>query len=149
MVVTLPVSVVVPPALVVTDVSAVVPPTTPPKVVAPVVFTARVCPPFTVELREIARLPVLASVVAAPRVTASFQVCVPVVVTLPVNVVVPPALVVTDVSAVVPPTTPPKVVAPVVFTARVCPPFTVELREIARLPVLVSVVAAPRVTVSL
>ena len=34
----------------------------------------------------------------------------------------------------------PKDVAPVVFTARAKPPFTVEPREMARLPVLVSVV---------
>ena len=90
MVVTLPVSVVVPPALVVTEVSAVVPPTTPLKVVAPVVFTARVCPPFTVEAKEIAALPVLVHVVAPVSVTASLYVCVPAVEMLPVSWVVPP-----------------------------------------------------------
>ena len=65
------------------------------------------------------------------------------------SVVLPPASVVSELKAVVPPTTFPNVVAPVVFTASVNAPFTVEARLIARLPVLFSVVFAARTTASL
>ena len=81
---------VAPPALVVRLVSAVVPPTAPAKVVAPVVFTASVCAPLTVPLKAIAPLPLLASVVAPVSVTASLYVCVPLVVIAPVSCVEPP-----------------------------------------------------------
>ena len=136
MVVTFAPMLVVPPTLVVT--LTTVGPTTPAKVVAPVVFTARVKAPFTVEFREMAAPPELVSAVAAVRLTASLKVWAPVVVTFAPMLVVPPTSVVT--LTTVGPTTPAKVVAPVVFTARVKAPFTVELREMARLPVLVSVV---------
>ena len=72
----------------------------------------------------------------------------PVVVTFPVSVVVPPALVVSEASAVPPPTAAPKVVAPVVFTTRVKPPLTVEVRRWRR-PHAVSAVADVRLTASL
>ncbi|MCA1661497.1 MAG: hypothetical protein LC648_04805 [Novosphingobium sp.] len=61
----------------------------------------------------------------------------------------PAASVISEVSAVPAPTAPPKVVAPAVSTARVWPPSSVEANEIAPLPVLVSVVAAPSMTASL
>ena len=55
----------------VTLVSALFAPTAPPKVVAPVVLTARACAPFTVLPKVMAPEPELASVVSAPKVTAS------------------------------------------------------------------------------
>ncbi|CAM5335726.1 hypothetical protein RLIN73S_02218 [Rhodanobacter lindaniclasticus] len=58
------------PLLVVSPVSAVAPPTAPPKLAAPPVFTVRVCAPFTVEPKPITPPPLLASVALAPSVTA-------------------------------------------------------------------------------
>ena len=63
--------------------------------------------------------------------------------------IVPAASVVTLVSAVVPPTTPPKVVVPAVFTVRACAPLTVLAKVTLPEPVLVSVAPAPKVTASL
>ena len=116
-------------------------PTTPAKVVAPVVFTARVKAPFTVEFREMAAPPELVSAVAAVRLTGSLY-----------------AWVLwwsrsrrcssyprvgrhahhrrTHHAA--------NVVAPAVFTAKAKAPFTVELKAMARSPVLVSVVLPAR-----
>ena len=62
------------------------------------------------------------------------------------STVVPAAFVVTLVNAVVPPTIPPKVVAPVVLITRLYAPLTVPPNVIAPLLELVSVVAAPSVT---
>ena len=58
----------------VTLTSAVVPPTAPEKVLVPAVWTASVCAPFTVPPKVMlpaAPVPLLDSVVAAPRFTAS------------------------------------------------------------------------------
>ena len=109
---------VVPPAeSVVTLVSGVVPPTTPPKVVVPAVVTVSVFAPFTVDARLIAPVLELVNVVASPSVTASLYVCAPVVeIVFPLMAVVPVPSVVTLVSLVAP-TAPPKVVV-VAFTVR-------------------------------
>ena len=116
---------VVPPASVVTLVSALEPPTAPPKVVTPLVFTVRACAPLTVEASVTLPVPA-ARIVSAPSVTASLKVCAPVVVTLPpLSAVEPPASVVTLVSAVVPPTAALKVVTPLLSTVRFAPPLTV------------------------
>ena len=65
-------------------------------------------------------------IVLFPSVTASLYVWPPVVFTLPPLIAVVPAKsVVTLVSAVVPPTAPPKVVVPPVFTINANGPFTV------------------------
>ena len=66
-----PLIAVLPPASVVRLVSAALAPTTPLKVVAPEVLTARACAPFTVLPKVMAPEPVLASVVSAPKVIAS------------------------------------------------------------------------------
>ena len=109
-----------PPALVVTLVKAVVPPTAPPKVVTPEVFTTKACAPLSVLPNVIAPLPVLVSVVSAPKDAASPKLCAPVVLTKPpLMATVPPASVLRLVNAVVPPTAPVKVVAPEVLTAKV------------------------------
>ena len=132
---------VVPAASVVTDVNAVFPPTIPPKVVVPLSFTVKVCPPFTV-LANVTFTPVNAAF--APNVTASLYVWAPVVV-IPVVLiaVVPAASVVTDVNGVTPPTTPPNVVVPAVFTARVWALFTVPPNVMFPAPVLVKVGRCP------
>src|SRR5256885_15805117 len=62
--------------------------------------------------------------------------------------VMPAAAVITLVSAVVPPTDPPKVVVPAVLTASEKAPLTVEAKLMFPLTVLVSVVLAPSVTAS-
>ena len=62
--------------------------------------------------------------------------------------VLPGASVVTEVSGVMLPTAPLKVVTPAVWTVRPKPPLTVEPRVILPLPVEVSVVSAPSVTAS-
>ena len=54
----------------------------------------------------------------------------------PLMAVVPPAFVVSVVRALVPPTTPPKVVVPVEFTVRVCAPSTVVTKVTGPLPAL-------------
>ena len=62
---------VVPPLFVVKLVTAVpLPPTTPPKVVVPAVFTAQVLAPLIVDTKPMSPGLVLAKVVAAPKVTA-------------------------------------------------------------------------------
>ena len=66
----------------------------------------------------------------------------------PLMAVVPPAFVVSVVRALVPPTTPPKVVVPVEFTVRLNKPSTVRAKVMAPVPAL-NVVFAPRVTASL
>ena len=71
MVIAPPLIAVVPVASVVSEVSAVVPPTIPPNVVVPAVLSASVCPPLSVVAKVSAPLPVLAKVVFAPSVTAS------------------------------------------------------------------------------
>ncbi len=68
---------------------------------------------------------------------------------LPLRSVVPPALVVSDVKGVVPPTAPSKVVRPVVLSVRFWAPSTVLPNVMAPPTVLVSVVSAPSVTASL
>ena len=60
-----------------------------------------------------------------------------------------PLFVVRPVSAVVPPTAPPKLAAPPVFTASACAPFTVEPKPMMPLPLLVSVALAASVTAPL
>ena len=63
----------VPPASVVMLVKLVVPPTTPPKVVAPDVLTVSAFAPLIVEekvMLPLAPLPLLLNVVSAPKVTA-------------------------------------------------------------------------------
>ena len=71
MVVTAPPLIATEPALsVVTLVNAVVPPTIPPKVVAPAVFAVKLKAPLTVLAKLIAPLLLLARVVLAPKVTA-------------------------------------------------------------------------------
>src|SRR5262245_33912195 len=109
---------VLPPTLVVIDDSAVPPPTTPLKVVRPVVFTLRLDAPSSVPPKVMPAFPVEVTVVAAdPRLTASLYVWAPVVVTAPpLSCVVPAASVVTEVKAVPPPTAPPRVVIPAVLT---------------------------------
>ena len=67
----------------------------------------------------------------------------------PLMATVPPASVVTLVRGVVPPTAPVNVVTPEVFTAKVCAPFKVLPNVMSPLPVLVNVVAAPKVTAPL
>src|SRR4029453_10059261 len=65
--------------------------------------------------------------------------------TLPPLIAVPPAAsVVTLVRAVLPPTAPPKVVVPAVFTVRLKPPLTVLAKLMLPLPVEVSTSLAPR-----
>ena len=64
----------------------------------------------------------------------------------PLIAVVPPALVVNVVRALVPPTAPVKVVVPLSFTVSEKSPFTVLAKV---LPTPVSVTLAPRVTASL
>ena len=64
----------------------------------------------------------------------------------PLIAVVPPALVVRVVSALVPPTAPVKIVVPLSFTVKANSPFTVLAKV---LPTPVSVALAPRVTASL
>ena len=59
---------------------------------------------------------------------------------------VPPASVVRLVNAALLPTAPVKVVAPEVLTAKVCAPFKVLPKVMDPEPVLVNVVAAPKVT---
>ena len=66
----------------------------------------------------------------------------------PLSAVVPPASVVTEVSAVAPPIAPPKVVVPPVLAARLNAPLTVLASDRLPDPVLVSVVFAPSVTAS-
>src|SRR5205823_9887172 len=99
--------------------SAVVPPAAPPNVVVPAVFAVRENAPLTVPAKETLPLPVEVSVEFAPSVTASLNDCAPVVVTEPpFKADEPAASVFTLESAVVPPTAPPNVVVPAVFTAR-------------------------------
>ena len=145
-----PLSATVPGASVVMLVSAALAPTTPLKVVAPAVLTARAFAPFTVLPKEMAPEAELASMVSAPRLTASLKVCAPVVRNRPpLMVVLPPASVVTLVNAVLAPTALPKVVVPAVLTVKLCAPFTVPTKVMAPEPVLASVVSAPKVTASL
>ncbi len=59
------------PLLVLRRVSAFVPPTTPPKLARPLVFTVRLCAPLTVPPKSIAPPPVLFSVASLASVTAS------------------------------------------------------------------------------
>ena len=71
MVVTAPPLITTEPALsVVTLVNGADPPTIPPNVVAPAVFTVKPKAPLTVLAKLIAPLPLLARVVLAPKVTA-------------------------------------------------------------------------------
>ena len=67
----MPLIAVVPPALVVSEVSAAVAPIAPAKVVVPVVLTVSACVPSTVEPSVIAAFPELASVASPASVTAS------------------------------------------------------------------------------
>ena len=67
----------------------------------------------------------------------------------PLSAVVPPAFVVTEVSAVAPPSAPPKVVMPAVLAVRLNAPSTVPANDRLPAPVLVSVVFAPSMTASL
>ena len=84
------------------------------------------------------------SVVSTPSVTASPYVCAPVVLTaLPLIAVAPVLSVLTAVSFVVPPTTPPNVVVPPSLTVSEYAPLTV-LPRFTSVPV--SVVSAPSVT---
>ena len=106
-------------------------------------FTVRAKSPLTVPAKV---LPTPLSVALAPKVTASLYVWAPDVVTVPPLItVVPPALVVKVVRALVPPTTPPKVIVPLSFTVRLNNPFTVPAKV---LPTPVSVVLVPSVTAS-
>src|SRR5207237_4377500 len=108
---------VVPAARVVTLVNAVVPPTALSNVVMPAVLTARAKGPLTVLTSVTLPAPVEVRVSLALRMTASLYVWGPVVVTgPPLRSVAPAASVVRLVSAVVPPTAPPKVVVPAVLT---------------------------------
>ena len=68
--------------------------------------------------------------------------------TPPLMATVPPALVLRLVSAALLPTAPVNVVAPDVLTAKVCAPFKVLPKLMALPPVLVKVVAAPKVATS-
>ena len=81
-------------------------------------------------------------------VVFSLKVVAPVVIT-PTDDDVPGASVVRLVSAVVPPTIPPKFDAPAVLTTSVWAPFTVLASVTFPEPVLVRVVPVPRVTASL
>ena len=125
---------VVPPAFVVTLVNAVVPPTAPPNVVVPVLFTNSVFAPFTVLVNVTLPDPALttvappASVVADTNVTRSFVVVTspdvvmpvnPVKVTAPSDVMSPVAAIVRVVVSAFSVTTPPFVVVRLWFTAMV------------------------------
>ena len=149
MVVTFPASSVLPPASVVRLVSAVVPPTVQRNLVLPPEFTVSACAPSTAWENVMSPPPVLASIASTPSVTASPYVCAPVVRTPPPSVVLPPALVVRLVNAVVAPTAAPKLVLPPVFTVSACAPSTVEPKAMLPLPALASVASTPSVTVSL
>ena len=95
------------------------PPTAPPNLVRPLVTTSSDWLPFNVPPKPIVAPSVLVTSVSAPSVTASPKLCAPVVRTEPpFRAVVPAASVVSEVSAVVPPTAPPKLVAPVPLTVR-------------------------------
>ena len=67
----------------------------------------------------------------------------------PLRSVLPAASVVRLLSAVAPPTAPPKVVRPPVFTVRPKPPLTVPPKAMAPAPVELSVVLADNTTASL
>src|SRR5689334_16580965 len=134
-------------------------------VVVPVLFSAKACAPFTVPLKLIADAPAFtvvapASVVVPPAVkpallyvpesvVLSLNAVAPVVLT-PTDDEVPGASVVSEASGAVPPTNPPNVVAPPVFTVSACGPFTVVAKSIAPLPELASAAGfGPIVTASL
>src|SRR5205823_3808252 len=91
--------------------SGVIPPTAPPRVTVPA-LAVKARPPSTVEGNAIFPLPVERSVVSAVKVTGPFQFCAPVV-TAPPPIMIGPPLTESEVSAVEPPTAPPKVVVPV------------------------------------
>src|SRR5262245_17806672 len=117
---------VMPPAFVVRLVRAVPPPTIPPNVVVPAVFTTRVRAPLTVLLKEMLPFapPVEVKTALAPNVTASPYVCEPVVPIVGVLIAVLPAASVLRLT-IFGPTTPPNVVVPPVFTAKLNGPSTV------------------------
>ena len=87
----------VPAASVVTDNNGcALPPTTPPKVVVPLSFTANAYAVVGDSIVELNVTPTPVKIVVAPNVTASLYVCVPLVVIMPpLMAVVPPVLVVT------------------------------------------------------
>ncbi len=94
--------------------------------------------------------PVEVSVVAWFIVTLSLYVWFPDVLTEPpVMAVVPPAFAVKPANGVVPPTEPPNVVVPAVFSVSACAPLRVLVKVMAWPPELVRVVVPVRVTASL
>ena len=136
-----PLSAVAPGPVMFTDVSRVVPPTAPPKVVVPVVFTWNANPPSSVLASVTAPPPVVSSTTLVPSVTASLNVWAPVVKKFAAfSAVVPPASVLIEVSAVPVPTSPLKVVVPLVFTASANAPLTVPASVTAPAPLDASVV---------
>ena len=157
----------VPPALVVKLLSEVVPPAAALKVVTPVLFKVKLwlpaTVPFTAPVKVMSPLPVLTVVLPAKvvvlaaanvvlvsvyvpfKVNASLYVCAPVVVTF-CRLVVPLALVVRLVNAVLAPAAALKVVAPVLFRVRPKAPSTAPVKVMAPLPVL-TVVSVAKVVV--
>ena len=116
--------------------------------VVPPVFTVRLEAPFTVFLSQIFPDPVERSAVSvAFMVNWSLYVWAPLVLTEPPLIAVEPAAsVLMLVSAVLPPTAPPKVVRPLSVTVRADGPFSVPLKLTAT--PLMAVFAAPKVTLS-
>ncbi len=143
MVVILFLSVLVPPWIV-RLARAAVPPITPLTPVEPDVVRVKPWSPLTVPT-EMAPPPVEDRVALPVRVRALPKLCAAVVVTLPLSVVLPLALIASDLKGVLPPTTPPSVIAPVVVTDSASPPLTL-WREM--LPPPLEVRVAPPVKVS-
>ncbi len=116
-----------------------------PKLAVPV--TIRLLAPPSTVLVKVTVLPV--SVRPPDKVTAPVYACAPVVVMLALMVLVPLPVTLRLLRLVVPPTTPPKLTAPLPCAiVSACAPLTVLLKVTALL-VVVSVVPAPRVTASL
>ena len=119
-----PLSTSVPAESVVRLVNAVVPPIALPKVVAPEALIVSERAPLTVDV-SVTAWPV--RTVSIPNVTASFRVVLPdVVIEPPLSTSVPAESVVRLVNAVVPPTTPPKLVAPEALIVSDRAPSTVD-----------------------
>ena len=153
----------VPPALLVRLVRLVTPPTAALKSVAPVEFAVRLKGPLTAPVNEIPPLPVetvvlparvvvpatlkaLLVVVYVPASVAASPYCWAPVVVTDCRLTVPPVLVVRLVRGVDPPTAPPKVVTPAVFTVRDLGPSTAPENVIAPEPEEASATSCVSVT---
>lgn len=115
----------------------------------PSVLISRSKAPFKVDTKVIASLAELLRTVLAPSITASLNICDPVVAMLPpLMFVVPLVSVVRLCNSSVFPTVPLNDVVPSVLRLSVNAPFNVLLNVMSPLPVLVRMVFAPRVTAS-